>query len=114
MCDLEKVIRSSLDTPNFSNFSTMTGTLSQAPSKEIYWLFTELENLVLGSSSLDQVLDKFQHGQEALLSLDDPLPFFALHYLQLPILFGQAIYSGQVWNKLDLALKQGGHTNFLT
>lgn len=77
-------------------------------SKEIFWLFHEVENLILERGrNFDSFVDLLtSRGQDAVWSLDDPLPFYVLHYLQMPLLFGQAIYYGHIWNQIDFSLQQ--------
>ena len=100
MAELEKVLRSAL-----TNSEVPSTPLTSRPNKEIFWLFHELQNLILGQKSFDSFLDTLQHGQDAVWSIEDPLPFFALHYIQTPILFAHAILNGKVWNKVDFRLE---------
>ena len=50
-----------------------------------YWILSALESLISGQKSVDQFFDTLQHGTEVSVSLENPWPFLALHYLHLPI-----------------------------
>ena len=50
-----------------------------------YRILSALENLINGQKSVDQFFDTLQHGTEVSVSLENPWPFLALHYLHLPI-----------------------------
>ena len=103
MMELEKIIRSCLDS---NSTQVLSGKVTLKSGKEIFSFFQEIKDFFLRKRSLDRVLDLFQNGQEKVWSPEDPVPFFALHYLQIPILFVQAIFNGQIWNKIDFGLEQ--------
>ena len=102
MMELEKMIRSAMDSSN----STFYRKMALKPGKEVFSFYQEIKNFVFLNRGLTEIVNCFQNGQEAVWSPDDPLPFFALHYLQIPILFVQAIFNGQIWNKIDFCLEQ--------
>ena len=66
------------------------------PFRKPYWIINELEKFISGGS-LDQFLDKLQHGNEVSFSFEDPWTFLALHYLHLPIWVLRKAYKGQNW-----------------
>lgn len=101
MAELEKVLRSTLN-----NVHSGGMPFCPRPSKEIFWIFHEVQNLILQRRTFDSFLDALQHGQDAVWSAEDPLPFFALYYLQTPILLAQSILRGLVWNKIDFRLEE--------
>ena len=73
---------------------------------EIYWFFQEVEKLLVGESSLGRFFYLIQHGKDAVWRPDDPLPFLALNFLQIPWLLLVSIVNGNPWNKINFCLGQ--------
>ena len=75
-----------------------------------YWIINELEKFIPGfcKSSLDQFLDKLQHGNEVSFTLEDPWPFLALHYLHLPIWVLRKALKGQNWTYEEFIVSKFG------
>ena len=73
---------------------------------EIYWIFQEVEKLLTAESSLDRFLDLIQHGEDAVWQSDDPIPFLALNFLQIPWLLLVTIVNGSPWKKINFCLGQ--------
>lgn len=42
------------------------------------------------------------NGADAVADEQDPLPFFALHFLQIPVQLVRLVASGKPWIKIDL------------
>lgn len=42
------------------------------------------------------------NGTDAVADDADPLPFFALHFLQIPVQLARIVASGKPWIKIDL------------
>ena len=103
MVELEKILRSALLN---GQSSTSYEKVTLKPGKEIFSFYQEIKNFVFRNRSFFSILGSFQNGQDAVWSADDPIPFFALYYLQIPILFVQSIFNGQIWNKVDFCLEQ--------
>ena len=100
MMYLEKSIRFAL-----SGYWIETA-LYPAPESEVYWLFNELSNLITKQKSLKDVLITLIYGTDAVWMSEDPMPFLALHYLQMPILLIKTILYGTVWRKVNFCLGQ--------
>ena len=41
-------------------------------------------------------------GVDAVADAQDPVPFFALHFLQIPVQLARILASGKPWIKIDL------------
>ena len=81
-------------------------TLTLTNFTEVYWLFQEMEKLVKREKSFDEIFDLLRHGQDAVWSPEDPLPFLALNYIQMPILLILATIKRKPWNKVNFCLGQ--------
>ena len=81
MVDLEQLLRFALnDEEKFS-----LNSMDYEPFRKPYWILSALESLINGQKSVDHFFDTLQHGTEVSVSLENPWPFLALHYLHLPI-----------------------------
>ena len=69
----------------------------------VYWLYNELANLVTKQKNLEEILVTLRHGRDAVWSPQDPLPFMALNYVQMPILLLKTLFNGNVFQKVDFA-----------
>ena len=63
----------------------LSGSMDYEAFRKPYWILSALESLISGQKSVDQFFDTLQHGTEVSVSLENPWPFLALHYLHLPI-----------------------------
>ena len=73
---------------------------------EVYWLFQEVEKLLTNKTSLKEFIFMLRHRQDAVWRTDDPLPFLALNFIQMPVLLTNAIVRGTIWNKVNFCLGQ--------
>ena len=48
------------------------------------------------------LLKSLLEGVDAVFDFQDPLPFLALHYLQIPVQLARIVWLGTPWLKLDL------------
>jgi len=103
MMELEKILRTALSN---GQSTASYGKVTLKPGKEIFSFYQEIKNFAFRNKGLFEILETFRNGQDAVWSADDPIPFFALHYLQIPILFVQSIFNGQIWNTVDFCLEQ--------
>lgn len=72
-------------------------------SKPTYWTYHELWRLTEVRSLNDLVawLKKMQRGTDALLQINDPLPFLMVHHWQIPLLLLNAIQHQKRWIRID-------------
>lgn len=82
-----------------------------ATSRPTYWLYHELWRLLTQPDRrrrLGVILD----GTDAILTRWDPLPFFAVHHLQMPSLLLRNLRRGTGWTRMDFNIgklvEQGG------
>lgn len=76
--------------------------LDNSPS--VYWLFHELFSLAFRGNK-KATLKHLMEGTDAYLSPQDPLPFFMLHALHLPVLLLRNMrVGGNPWSKIDLCI----------
>ena len=80
-----------------SDVDTVTPT---ADSRPTYWLYHELWRL-LRHPERTRTLRRIARGKEAIFASDDPLPFLAVHHLQIPALLLRNLRSGGAWHKID-------------
>ena len=73
---------------------------------EVYWFFQEMEKLFTAETSLKKFLHLIRHGQEAVWRTDDPMPFFALNFFQIPWLLFNSVVNRTIWNKVNFCLGQ--------
>ena len=69
----------------------------------VYWLYNELANLVTKQKNLEEILVTLRYGRDAVWSPQDPLPFIALNYVQMPILLLKTLFTGNLFQKVDFA-----------
>ena len=101
MIEIEKVLRYAMENDFVKKVDTKS--FRKYP---YFWLFHTLQDLLFQREPLDSILDTLIHGQEAVWRLDDPLPFFAFYYLQVPIILIQGIYRGYLWKNLDFSMEK--------
>ena len=65
-----------------------------------------MEKLWTAEIDLDRFLDLVKNGHDAVWQSDDPFPFLALNFLQIPALLIQALILGTQWNKVNFCLGQ--------
>jgi predicted ATP-grasp superfamily ATP-dependent carboligase len=72
-------------------------------SKPTYWLYHELWRLtdIRSLSDLQAWINKITNGTDAMLRLDDPLPFLMVHHWQIPLLLLQNLSKLKGWVKID-------------
>ena len=46
-------------------------------------------------------LRRIVRGKEAIFAWDDPIPFLAVHHLQIPALLVDNLRRGGAWHKID-------------
>ena len=85
---------------------TLDPALTIPNHQEVYWFYQELEKFLTGQTSLDRFLDRLQHGQEAVWRIEDPLPFLALNFIQIPLLLFKTIIFNTAWSKVNFCLGQ--------
>ena len=77
-----------------------------AGSPKVYWLYNELEKLLRGQRGLIQTLRLIAYGRDAVLSLEDPLPFLATNSVQMMELLARHCVTGARW--ADVSYVMGG------
>jgi predicted ATP-grasp superfamily ATP-dependent carboligase len=76
-------------------------TITPLPSsRPTYWLYHELWRLLRHPKRI-QTLRRIARGKEAIFASDDPLPFLAVHHLQIPALLLGNLRRGGAWHKID-------------
>ena len=104
---LERVIRTALTCPKGSVNGSMTTNYSEIVTPKsntrVYWLYNELANLVTKQRKLEEVLETLRHGQDAVWNPQDPLPFLALNYIQMPVLLIKTFFQGRPFRRVDFA-----------
>merc|ERR1719159_131152 len=86
-----------------------TAPASQRP---VFWLYNELgklahvESVGEAGSVLKSILRCLWAGEDAVFDLHDPLPFFLLAHLQMPVQLWQRLRAGQPWSILNFCLGQ--------
>ncbi len=79
-----------------------TATLTPLPtSRPTYWIYHEVWRLLTGPDRAGR-LRTILGGTDAILSPDDPLPFLAVHHLQIPWLLLRTLRRGSDWVRIDL------------
>ncbi len=81
-----------------------TGTREIVPNpgaRPTYWLYHEVWKLLTKPHKVSQ-LWTILRGKDAIFSLDDPLPFLAVHHLHMPLLLLGNLFRGGSWVKLDI------------
>jgi predicted ATP-grasp superfamily ATP-dependent carboligase len=78
------------------------GTVKPTPaSRPTYWLYHELWRLLRDPRRGREPLARIARGKEAIFASDDPLPFLAVHHLQIPALLFANLRRGGAWHKID-------------
>ena len=77
--------------------SMITPTASSRPT---YWLYHEVWRLLTQPDRLSR-LRTILRGTDAILAWWDPLPFFAVHHLQMPSLLWQNLRRQGSWTRMD-------------
>ena len=75
-------------------------------SNHVYWLYNEIAKLGLGQQGIRAFMNTLLFGKEAVWDSSDPLPFFVLNHLQMPIMLLRALISGEMWNVTNYCLGQ--------
>jgi len=101
MMVLERVLRSALISED--TYMEKSEIVTPKSNTQVYWLYNELANLLTKQKKLHEVLSTFRNGQDAIWSSQDPLPFIALNYIQMPILLLKTLISGNAFHRLDFA-----------
>ncbi|KAK9820313.1 hypothetical protein WJX72_008811 [[Myrmecia] bisecta] len=73
-------------------------------SPPLYWFWNEAYTLVSGKGSFWVWAHTMWRGVDAVFEAADPLPFFAMHYLQAPVQLARNVVAGRPWVKLDLCI----------
>lgn len=92
------------DTPGVADayLGRGAGTLLPRPgSRPTYWIHHEVWRLLTGPDRVDR-LRTILRGTDAILSTTDPLPFLAVHHLQIPWLLLRTLRRGSDWVRIDL------------
>lgn len=98
--DLTNAIEAAMNDEQASEPLTLTNYT------EVYWFFQEVEKVLTRETSLDRFLDLIQNGKDAVWQVDDPLPFFILNFVQIPLLLIVATLKGNAWSKVNFCLGQ--------
>ena len=72
-----------------------------AESRPTYWLYNEIWKLLRDPRQAPAVLRTIRGGKEAIFDWDDPLPFLAVHHLQIPSLLLGNLRRGAPWLRID-------------
>jgi hypothetical protein len=56
------------------------------------------------AGNLGRFVHTLSSGVDAVFDARDPLPFLALHYLQIPVLLAGNLARGNPWSKVDLCI----------
>ena len=70
-------------------------------SRPTYWLYNEIWKLLRDPRQAAAVLRTIRGGKEAIFDWDDPLPFLAVHHLQIPSLLLGNLRRGAPWLRID-------------
>ena len=73
-------------------------------SKPTYWIYHEVWRLMTHLYSPSQVLYRIKtilRGKDAILEVDDPLPFLMVHHWQIPLLLINNLRQLRGWIKID-------------
>ncbi|MEJ8282054.1 ATP-grasp enzyme [Pseudonocardia spirodelae] len=76
--------------------------LPTAASRPTYWLHHELGLLLADPRSWRERLRIVTRGKEALLDVDDPLPFLLVPHLQIASLLWRSLLRGTPWVTIDV------------
>ncbi len=70
-------------------------------SRPTYWLYQELWRALSRPASAAARWRTIRRGKEAIFDWDDPLPFLAVHHLQIPSLLLANLLGGREWIRID-------------
>ena len=70
-------------------------------SKPTYWIYHELWRLLTQPGNVLSRLRTITEGTDAIFDWDDPVPFLAVHHLQIPRLLLTNLRHGKDWVKID-------------
>ena len=88
----------------FTNPEKVQGTIKPFDdSPPVYWFWNEIAMLVTTRDFPDW-WKTVTTGVDATFDPSDPLPFFGLHYMQIPVLLLRNIWTGRPWKKIDLCI----------
>ena len=73
-----------------------------ASSRPTYWLYQELWRLVRHPGTARERVGIVVHGKEAIFDWTDPLPFLAVHHLQIPSLLWYNLRHLKDWIRVDV------------
>jgi hypothetical protein len=77
-------------------------TLSPLPdSRPTYWLYHELWRLLSDPRRARVTAGRIVRGKEAIFDWSDPLPFLAVHHLQIPALLVDSLRHRRPWHRID-------------
>jgi hypothetical protein len=92
------------DTPGVADAYLGRGSGTLVPrqgARPTYWTYHEVWRLLTGPDRIG-TLRTILRGTDAVLDRDDPLPFLALHHLQIPWLLLRTLRRGSDWVRIDL------------
>ncbi|MEM6331341.1 MAG: ATP-grasp enzyme [Planctomycetota bacterium] len=75
-----------------------------ADARPTYWLYHELWRLLASVPSPRRFAGRLAvvwRGKDAIFAWRDPLPFFAVHHWQLPLLLARDVWEGRGWVRID-------------
>jgi len=95
-------------TPASWNCGREAMVVPEDDQRHVVWLYNELGKLAHVKSWREAaaVIADIAQGEDAVFDLHDPLPFFVLGHIQLPVLIWGQIKSGKKWNILNFCLGQ--------
>lgn len=100
--NLERAICGAMDV----QFQLSTAIEPPVSSAHVYWLYNEIAKVGLFQQGLGEFVSTLWTGKDAVLDANDPLPFFMLNHLQMPVMLLQALISGKGWNITNYCLGQ--------
>lgn len=100
--NLERAICGAMDV----QFQLSTAIEPPVSSAHVYWLYNEIAKVGLFQQGLGEFVSTLWTGKDAVLDANDPLPFFMLNHLQMPVMLLQALISGKRWNITNYCLGQ--------
>ncbi len=70
-------------------------------SRPTYWLYHELWRMLSRPATARERLGVVLRGKEAVFRRDDPVPYLALHHVQIPALLIRNLLSRGAWDRID-------------
>ncbi len=70
-------------------------------SRPTYWIYQEVWRLLTQPRRLRANWRVVREGQDAIFAWDDPLPFLAVHHLQIPVLLLENLRRLGSWIRID-------------